>query len=628
MKSTVSTSTRPSRFVARLGKHHFAHLRGVAKGMDPGVSARHYLGIEHGHEAVTAHRQTVDAVRAVARRSSSGSAWRLIGLTIRPKTQDALKPPQKPAGSSALTGRVRVPTLDEFIDERDLDGWSEGEVLKMYTEAYPPVPSEVKEVDRRAKLLEKQLHLLADLEALSVEIPQPTDMVNGWYDELTSCRLIAAGVVTLSQLHTAIRIAGRWYSAMPGIGKGKASRIAAFLNVLLPEDAADLRPQFALAAGVSPFTPFREIIEGIEIIEGKEAGELSGQRAANALLRADSDLEATRSWINARAGSAKTAVVYMREATRLLLWLQRQRSAMSYGAMQVEDCLDYMAFLQNIPLDWISRRKAAPFTCGWAPFRGQLSQESYKQTITIIAALFQFLHASGYIQVNPWILINKKTGDSSVNSSTSTVKQSKAISEFGFSEIVRFVDNQEPSAASERVRFIFMFLESVGLRSMEFLNARLEHFEHQPEGWVLHVTGKGSKNRYAFIPDQAFGALQRYLGFRGHGGIETADMKLPLLASVMDTYAPIGYQAFYETVKLWTVKAIRQSSLPAKERSYLEGASPHWLRHTFGTRSVARDVAMDAIQAQMGHASIKTTMDIYGRAPMKRRASEIGKAFT
>ena len=173
------------------------------------------------------------------------------------------------------------------------------------------------------------------------------------------------------------------------------------------------------------------------------------------------------------------------------------------------------------------------------------------------------------------MLINKKTGDTNVNSNASAVKQSKAISEFGFSEIIRFVDNQEPTAASERVRFIFMFLEAVGLRSMEFLNARLEHFEHQPEGLVSHVTGKASKNRYAFIPDQAFAAMQRYLSFRGHGGIETADVKLPLLASVTDTYAPIGYQAFYETVKLWTLKAIRQSSLPAKERSYLEGASPH-----------------------------------------------------
>ena len=327
MKSTVSpsTPTRPSRFVARLGKHHFAHLRGVAQGIDSGISARRYFCIEHGHEAVTAHRQTVDAVRAIARRSNVGSAWRLVGLTIRPKNHDALKQPQRPLNSSA---NVKVATLDEFVEERDLDGWSEAEVLQMYTEAYPPIAGDTKAVDRRTKLLEKQLRLLADLEALSVEIPQPSDMVNGWYDDLISSRLIAAGVFTLGQLRTAIKIAGRWYSAMPGIGKGKASRIAEFLNVLLPVEEADLRPQFALTAVTSPFTPFREIVEGNEVIEGidgHETGELSGQHATNSILRADNDLDATRSWINARAGSAKTAVVYMREATRLLLWLQRER---------------------------------------------------------------------------------------------------------------------------------------------------------------------------------------------------------------------------------------------------------------------------------------------------------------
>ena len=397
MKSTVSTSARPSRFVARLGKHHFAHLRGVAQGMDPGVSARHYLGIEHGHEAVTAHRQTVDAVRAIARRSSVGSAWRLIGLTIRPKTQASLEQSQKSSGSSSSSGspaRARVPTLDAFIEERDLDGWSEAEVLQMCADAYPPTAdkerSKERAVDRRTKLLEKHLRLLSDLEKHSIEVPQLTDMVNGWYDDLTASRLIAAGVVTLGQLQTAIRVAGRWYSAMPGIGKGKACRIAAFLDVLLPVEANALHPQFVLTAVASPFTPFREIVEGIESIEGIEShdtGALSGQRATYALLRADSDLEATRSWINARAGSAKTAVVYMREATRLLLWLQGERPSTTYGAMTVEDCLDYMAFLQNILVSWISRRKAAPFAYGWAPFRGQLSQESYKQTITIVAAL-------------------------------------------------------------------------------------------------------------------------------------------------------------------------------------------------------------------------------------------------
>jgi len=54
--------------VRRLGPHHFAHLRACAEGLNLTDCARRYLGIGHGHEAVTAHQQAVDAVRAVARR--------------------------------------------------------------------------------------------------------------------------------------------------------------------------------------------------------------------------------------------------------------------------------------------------------------------------------------------------------------------------------------------------------------------------------------------------------------------------------------------------------------------------------------------------------------------------------
>jgi integrase len=64
------------------------------------------------------------------------------------------------------------------------------------------------------------------------------------------------------------------------------------------------------------------------------------------------------------------------------------------------------------------------------------------------------------------------------------------------------------------------------------------------------------------------------------------------------------------------------------ERAKLAGATTHWLRHTFGTRAIAREVPLDVIQAQMGHSSIQTTTAIYGRAPMRRRADELGKAFS
>lgn len=123
----------------------------------------------------------------------------------------------------------------------------------------------------------------------------------------------------------------------------------------------------------------------------------------------------------------------------------------------------------------------------------------------------------------------------------------------------------------------------------------------------MQVHGKGAKNRVAAVPGQAFAALQEYLDGRGLGGIETAPPDALLLASAVDPMEPIGYQALYEHVRSWIAKAVSASALPSNERMKLTGASTHWLRHTFGTRAIAREVPLDVIQAQMGHASIQTT---------------------
>ena len=143
----------------------------------------------------------------------------------------------------------------------------------------------------------------------------------------------------------------------------------------------------------------------------------------------------------------------------------------------------------------------------------------------------------------------------------------------------------------------------------------------------MRVVGKGSKTRTVFVPRPAFEALRTYLHQRGLGGMESAPAGAPLLASAEDPMSPVGYQALYTTVKLWLGKAISASELSSRERSDLAGASTHWLRHTFGTKAVARDVPYDVIQQQLGHASVNTTMSIYARAPLRRRAEELARAF-
>ena len=592
------------RFVRRLGPHHFAHLRAVAEGLDLGECARRYLGIEHGHEAKTAHQEAIDAVRGVARRRGE-SAWRLVGLTIR-----------TPSGAPR-------PSLDAFAQQHSLDGFSESEVLTLYAEAFP----QERKTARGQRLRERQLELLRRLEGLAAETPQPGDLVAGWFEEALAAKLVTAGLLTLGALNASISMGGRWFAALPAVGIAKARRIERHLATLLPREVQPPKPLFALSATPELFgAPSPSRAPGTQA--DAASGDLVVENVTNAalprlLLDVDSDIQAVQSWIQARAGSLATATLYQREAHRLLLWLQYECRGRALAQMTVANCGAYMAFLQNLPPRWISRVRAAPGTPGWAPFRGQLSHASCRQTIVIIASLFAWLQSAQYLTANPWVLVNQATGDDPDKKLLDT----KALSEAAMAEVLRFIDAQAPSPSRARMRFILLFVEAVGLRSAELLSATLGDLRMVPEGWVMQVHGKGSKNRLAAVPGQALHALQEYLVFRGLVSIQAATPTAPLLASAVDPMAPVGYQALYEHVRGWLAKAVRASSLPTNERERLAGATTHWLRHTFGTRAIAREVPLDVIQAQMGHASIQTTTAIYGRAPIKRRVDELGKAF-
>ncbi|MDB5744190.1 MAG: phage integrase family protein [Polaromonas sp.] len=355
-----STSHATGRFVRRLGPHHFAHLRACAEGLDVGDCARRYLGIEHGHEAVTAHQEAVDAVRSVARRRGE-AAWRLVGLRL---------------GLGAATAR---PSLADFVAEHGLEGFSEAEALALYEEAWP--------LDRKAargqRLRQRQLELLRRLEALAAETPQPTDLVAGWFEEAIATRLITAGILTLGSLNAHIAAGGVWWRQLPAVGVAKARRIERHLGLLLPRQAPLPKLLFALSLTPSLFRApsagdASSGLDGLVFDAVSDLRSVPLPRSASStprppsLLAANSDLEAVQSWIQARAGSEATVKVYQREATRLLLWLQYERGGRTLAQMQVDDCSAFMAFLQNIPPQWISRARAAPGTPGWAPFRGPL----------------------------------------------------------------------------------------------------------------------------------------------------------------------------------------------------------------------------------------------------------------
>lgn len=604
MKQALA-SPHDTRFIRRLGPHHFAYLRAIAEGLDANMSANRYLGLAHGHEHRSARNQLIDTVRTIARRNGERD-WRLIGMSIKAESPSAHRP-----------------TLQEFIEARGLDGWSEDEQIEMLEAAFPVDRRSV----RRDRLRQRQIDLLRRLEHAESAPPRATDLVSDWFDEVTARRLIWAGHNTLADLSRVIAAGGKWFRTMPGIGATKARRISAHLLTLIP---AALPPE-------RPFFPLRIIEDVVPTLASpaEPALQLSWTplpslpsshppSPVRSLLDANTDMQAVKAWLQARCSSEATAKCYFREARRLMLWLSKERLGRTFASMRVEDCLAYQLFLQQIPPGWISRDRHSPGQMGWAPFRGPLTPASQRQAITILGALFAWLAAAKYIQGNPWLMVNGNTGSTD---QTTQALDTKSISDVALDQIQRFIRSQPPSPSAHRIGFIVTFMETVGLRSSELVKAKLGDFSLQPEGWTLRVVGKGSKTRTVFVPRPAFEALQTYLAKRGLGGIEVAPPDAPLLASAVDAVSPVGYQALYITVKRWFAKAISASSLSSREQNDLSGATTHWLRHTFGTKAVALEVPYDVIQQQLGHSSVTTTMNIYGRAPLKRRAEELGRAF-
>ena len=478
-----------------------------------------------------------------------------------------------------------------------MEGFSEAEVAEAFAEAFPPDPRS----RRRERLRERQRALLLELERSAAEAASTADPLDAWLEPALVARLRALGLETMGDLRDRIEFGGRWWQPMPGFGPLKAGRLRAFVLGLLP------------SAG-HPALPFSSAVTALDMAPRTSGDDL-------ALAKSD-DAAAMRAWIHARAGSVATARLYEREARRWLLWLRIERRGLRLAQATAADCRDYMAFLEHLPPTWMSRKQAAPGAPGWAPFRGPLTMASRQQTLVILASCYRWLQDAQVLGANPWALVNLRMGDDPAKK----VLDTRAFPEPLMAAITDYVRQAPPSPSQARMSFILGFMESTGLRSAELLSAKLGDLSRQPEGWVMQAYGKGAKSRWVALPPQAVQALEVYLQSRGDGPMPGSAAELPLLASTRNPRLPIGYQALYESVRRWLSGAVDACARDDEERVRYGAASTHWLRHTFGTKAVASGVPLDVVQAQMGHASINTTMS-YSRAPVTRRLSELSKVF-
>ena len=624
---------------AKLGGHHLAYLRAIAEGVPQHQAAARYLGLDIRDGAVVlrrAHNSLVDSVRSLARQRGD-PRWRLVGLAIKPHDPG-----------------TQPPAIDQWVDELGLGEFSHAELLALYTEAFPAD----RKTTRNARLRAQQLALLQTLATAAVETALPHHRLDAWFPEHLCQSLVACGLLLLSDLQTKVRAGGRWWNTIPKIGAGKAERLAHHLEMLIPGSNAPVRSRtlalrgrtLAASIGQAPDSHVRDhapsggapsdhpalpsairasVDTSVETsatttAEAPQAPTIGFDLLPGQLKARDlqADAQAVRAWVRARAGSDATAKSYRRELGRFLLFLDQRQ--LTLGTCRADDCLAYMAFLQNVPTEWIGKRTAPLGHEAWSPFAGPLSHRSQQHAVVVVASCFTWLVAARYLPGNAWVLVNRRTGDDP----QADALASRAITPERWRAIVDRLEVLAPGEpAAERMCFLLQFLEATGLRAAELLGARLGDFKRERGRLLLQVHGKGSKNRVIPVASQAQRALERYLAARGLDGTAIVNHPLaPVLASVTDPEAGLGYRSLYGSMKAWLDKAIAASDLPWAEKLDAARASPHWLRHTCGTRALERGVPLDVVGQLLGHADPRTTAK-YTRAQIGRVSEELEKAF-
>lgn len=612
MATRTYTAPAPAA-TAKIGAHHLAYLRALAEGVTQRQAAVRYLGHEPRDGAVAlrrSHNATVDRVRALARRQGD-VRWRLIGLTIR--TPDAGAP---------------LPSIDDWARERALDDFSHAELLALYNEAFPPD----RQARRNGRLRLQQLQLLQSLSQVAAETALPHHRLDAWFPAHLCQPLMASGLLLLSDLQARVRSGGRWWRTIPSIGAGKAARLANQLALLIPGSTTPSRNHPLAQRGQSLAAALGTAIDEPTALPAILATASGGRRSAVGAFEPPTDQPvapdlqidalAVRAWIQARAGSPATEKAYRRELARFLLFLDLRGRTLH--ACTADDGRAYQALLQDVPADWSARRTAPLGHEDWAPFAGPLSPRSQRQAVMIVRSCLTWLVAARYLPGHPWPLPERRAdrlGDADEGAG-------RVIAAPAWQAISASLERLAPEApAAERMVFLLRFLEATGLRAAELLSARLSDLQWLDGRLLLRVPGKGRQQRVVPIVGPAHRALERYLAARGLDLAAIASQpQSPLLASVTAPQAALTYRSLYGSMKTWLNKAIDGSGLPWADKVAAARASPHWLRHTCGTRALQRGVPLDVVSQWLGHADPRSTAR-YRAVPVADLTDAIEKAL-
>lgn len=162
-------------------------------------------------------------------------------------------------------------------------------------------------------------------------------------------------------------------------------------------------------------------------------------------------------------------------------------------------------------------------------------------------------------------------------------------------EVFALIDApNEKAVLGLRDRAILEVLYGGGLRISELCGLDLSDLDRR--GRVVHVMGKGSKERICPLNETALEAIEQYLQRRGE-----------LLAEPFPDQEPDALFLNYRGGRLRPRSIARHLDRYVLKTGLARKTSPHAMRHSFATHLLGSGADIRSIQELLGHASLSTT---------------------
>jgi integrase/recombinase XerC len=210
------------------------------------------------------------------------------------------------------------------------------------------------------------------------------------------------------------------------------------------------------------------------------------------------------------------------------------------------------------------------------------SKATVARKLATLRSFYKFLVKRNHITSNPVVSIR-------------TPKQEKRLPRFlEYDEIKKLLGTPPVNTwLGARDRAILETLYSTGIRVSELVALNMDDIDFLGE--VVHVRGKGKKERIAPIGSSALQTIQHYMEYRNKRAQSNGNFDAKVL--FVNKH---GQRLSTRSVRRKMDKYLKIAGLdPA--------ISPHTLRHSFATHMLNNGADLRSVQELLGHQSLSTT---------------------